>query len=66
MLPVTILRCACLCVNFAPIRLICHSSSLPVNPIRDVKRVLSRFKLPAEQEVRHVSILFLTLLIRAL
>lgn len=33
-------------------RLISHPSSLPVNPIRDVKRVLSRFKLPAEQEVR--------------
>ena len=29
-----------------------------MNPIRDVKRVLSRFKLPAEQEVHRTPILF--------
>jgi hypothetical protein len=49
--PAIIWRCACLCARFSNFRLIHHPSSLPVNPIRDVKRVLSRFKLPAEQEV---------------
>ena len=51
MSPAIIWRCAHTCAGFAPIGLIHHPSSLPVNPIRDVKRVLSRFRLSAEQEV---------------
>lgn len=37
-----------------------------MNPIRDVKRVLSRFKLPAEQEVHHTPIFFPASLTHAL
>jgi hypothetical protein len=54
MSPVITWRCECPLAGFASLRLIRHPSSLPVNPIRDVKRVLSRFKLPAEQEVYRV------------
>ena len=59
-------RDVCVSTSFVTSRLICHPHSLPVNPIRDVKRVLSRFKLPAEQEVHRTPTLFPTSLTYAL
>ena len=61
-----ILQCTYLCDSFSPIRLIFHSPSLPVSPIRDVRRVLSRFKLPAEQKVHRALTLFTTSLTHGL